>query len=89
MTTNNNQELRAKAFDEFKKMVAQETRGFAYNIAYDRLVPQFSTASLEETKHSLVVIRGAARLGHNELALELGTELYHWARDNGYSHTMP
>ncbi len=75
---------RKKAFEAFKIVASQEKRDFVYNLAYRRLIPLFSTAPKEETEADISLIEDAARCGHAGLVLELGEELYNWARDNGY-----
>ena len=75
---------RRKAFEAFKLVASQEKRDFVYNLAYRQLVPLFSTAPKEQTERDLILIEGAARLGHSGAALEVGEELYNWAKDNGY-----
>ena len=85
----NTKDLRVKAFEEFKRIAGAEKRDFTYNIAYRRLVPQFSTAPQAETQTDLKLIEDAARLGHGGLVMELGEDLYQWAHDNGYQHAAP
>jgi len=77
-------ERRERAFEQFKKVAEAESRNFAYNVAYRYLVPQFSTAPQSETKSQLCLIEDMARLGHGEATIEVGKELYTWAKENGY-----
>jgi len=82
-----NGERRERAFEQFKKVAAGETRDFVYNMAYRRLIPQFSTAPQSETEMNLKLIEDAAKLGHAELVELVGSDLYNWAQDNGYRHS--
>ena len=89
MLSNNNQEIRRNAFEEFKKIVSCETPNGAETLALFRVVPQFSTAPKAETDSMTVLFRYWSRKGDQEALMQYGAELYHWARDNGYSRSMP
>lgn len=75
---------RRSAFEDFKKVAAQEEANGCETLAYHRLVPHFSSAPEEETKGYLTLINFWSRHGHREWLIEAGQELYDWAVDHGY-----
>ncbi len=90
MLTNTNDEsaqLRAKAFENFKKVAEAEQANGAENLALFRLVSQFSTAPKDETDSVMICMRYWSRNGHGQWLAEAGQELFNWSRDNGYHHT--
>lgn len=82
----NSKELAERAFSEFARIARAEKRDLAYNIAYRRLVPQFSTAPTAETVKDISLIEDMAKLGHGEAAVIVGEELRNWAQHRGYHH---
>ena len=79
-------QLRAKAFEQFKKVAQAEQPNGAENLALFRLVPQFSTAPKIETEEIAVCMRHWSRTGNAAALLQHGSELYNWSRENGYHH---
>lgn len=77
-------DIGAEAFEEFKRIAKQEQADGAQTLAYERLVPTFSTAPKDYTNNLSVVMRYWSRNGDTEALLKFGTELRNWAQDNGY-----
>lgn len=82
----NNENLRNKAFSQFKKVAETEQADGVETLAYHRLVPQFSSAPNSENEGYLILMNYWSRGGHKKWLAEAGTELFHWARNNGYRH---
>lgn len=79
-------QLRAKAFEQFKKVAQAEQPNGAENLALFRLVPQFSSAPHDRTKDSCVLMRYWSRNGSGQALIDEAAELYNWSRDNGYHY---
>ena len=83
----NGKELAERAFSEFQRIAATETANGTETLAYERLVPLFSTAPKAETEEWMGFIRSWSRNGHGQYVTEGGEHLRHWATQNGYRHS--
>jgi len=77
----NNNKSREAAYAEFQQLVEKETGNGAETLALFRLARSFSTASDEETKDTLTVMRYWSRKGDRDALLQHGGELYHGGYD--------
>ena len=72
------------AFEEFKRIAKSETANGSETLSLFRLVPQFSTASKEETDTALVCMRYWSRNGHGQWLIDAAQELF----DGGYDPAL-